>query len=285
MIAQVGQVYGKLFQGVGFPGKVDSEKGLTFEGFMRKVKKMHDMTIGMSPSEAKGMFHLIDGYVAEGYKVAAAAAKNTIYGASPADKALGAWMPADEPLMVKIGDTLRELKKLREHRKALPGVMAQTVQARTLPGFDRGSKADAAPGTANGRSSPPSKRAKKGGRLESAEQRAPHVIGNKEQRNQNNPKRVFYYDDGTYSIMRRKVDWPKICEKFGWDQNALCGPVTMTFTVPRNRDHNCMDTNHRYATLPGHEHTGTNHTQKGANSHAWVLTRTRNGGEPTRPKR
>lgn len=87
MIDLVGETVGKLFQG---PQRVSKDEGLTFEGFMRKIKRMYNSTLSMAVQQANAIFTMIDGYAHEAFKAAAANAKRTIFGANPADRLLGA---------------------------------------------------------------------------------------------------------------------------------------------------------------------------------------------------
>lgn len=50
-------------------------------------------------------------------------------------------------------------------------------------------------------------------------------------------KRIFPYEDGTFSIGSVHVDWPGICKLNGWDPTKLCGPVTMAMGT--SREANC----------------------------------------------
>lgn len=259
MIDKVSNVFGKLFKGIGYPEKVDKEEGLTFEQFMAKIKRLQECTLGMTGSEVKGTFALVDEYATAGYKAAATQAKITIYGANPADKRLGAWISAGEPVLVKLDETLKSVKEVQKFRRSLPHVFGDQPVARTLPGFERKREhekdKDAPPTGGGGRGSSRKRSRRDAG--PSASQRPPmerdeerpgigKILANKELRVQENPKRVYYYDDGTYSMKNRLIDWPGICKRFGWNERDWCGPVAMTFSkLDKNRDHNCMDSNHK----------------------------------------
>lgn len=79
LISHTAVVYGQLFKAIGYPSSVDDKEGLTFEGFMARVKRLHSSTLAMSAKEAKAMFKVIDTYVGEAYDAAATNAKKTIY--------------------------------------------------------------------------------------------------------------------------------------------------------------------------------------------------------------
>lgn len=38
-------------------------------------------------------------------------------------------------------------------------------------------------------------------------------------------RKVFPYDDGSYSYKNWHVDWPKVGETYGFDASQFCGPV------------------------------------------------------------
>lgn len=252
MIEQVAKVYGKLFKAIGYPEKVSGEEGLTFEQFLAKLKRLQEHTMGMADDEAQGIFALVDEYARAGYEAAAAHAKTTIYGANPANKRLRAWVPAGEPVLVKLNDTLKAVREVQKFRRHLPNVFGSKPTARTLPGFEK--RGGGTSSRDEGDTPRYAKRQKttegtprgtdrKATEEERAEMRK--ILSNKASRIKENPKRVFYYADGTYSMKHFHVDWPGICKRFGWKENELCGPVVMTFSKERNRDHNCMDSSHK----------------------------------------
>jgi hypothetical protein len=57
---------------------------------------------------------------------------------------------------------------------------------------------------------------------------------------------VFYYDDGKYSKGKALYHWPQICEKMGWDMNAVCGPNAMSGNrANKGSAFDCLDPNHK----------------------------------------
>lgn len=62
---------------------------------------------------------------------------------------------------------------------------------------------------------------------------------------QSNKRRIFHYDDGSFSMKTRHFDWKGICKRFGWERDNLCGPVVTTFAGPRLREQCCMDSAHK----------------------------------------
>lgn len=135
MITHTSSVFGQLFRGLGYPQHVEASKGLTFEGFMARIKRLHTATLAMTDKQASAMFKLIDEYVQEGFDTAAAHAKVTIYSANPADKKLEAWLPRNEPVVQRLLHSVEKLEDVQDMRVALPGVTGEEPQARTLPGF------------------------------------------------------------------------------------------------------------------------------------------------------
>lgn len=253
LIVHTSTIYGQLFKALGYPSQVSEDEGLTFEGFMARVKRMHSSTLAMTAKEARGMFRLIDGYVKEAYEAAGANAKRIIYSANLADRMLRAWLPEGEPVLAKLKHTITKLVDIQSFRVALPGIMGDEPEARSLPGFGRegdgqndeergysrskGRSGKRRPDEEHDSRAPNSQRAGAGGSQDTT---------SREERMKRNVKKVFYYDDGTFSIRTLLFDWPGICKKYNWDADALCGPVTMNLTAIRqNRSHTCMDPSHR----------------------------------------
>lgn len=208
----------------------------------------------MGQKEAATVLKIMDEYIHEGYQVAAAHAKNVIYSANPADRKLRAWMPAGEPLLLRIKDSLSQLSKIEEMRVGLPGVIGTPVQARMLPGFGRSDSFaeeddDRLDPKTRGRRGVKRPRtidnSPTGAGGQSAGSSRGAVLFDKDKRLEHNPKNIFYYDDGSFSLKQWHFKWPAICRKFGWEADKLCGPVVMARTNPKNREHNCMDPLHR----------------------------------------
>lgn len=165
---------------------------------------------------------------------------------------LRAWLPEGEPVLAKLRHTVTQLADIQKFRLALPGVLGEEPEARTLPGFTRevDSGGDRQKDKAGRARDSRDRRQGEGGATSGASGTSNQGgAGNmsKDERMRKNAKKVFYYEDGSFSIRTLWFDWPGICEKFGWDANTLCGPVTMNLTaMKQNRAHTCMDANHRY---------------------------------------
>lgn len=248
---------GKLFAGIGYPKDVRPEEGVSYESYMKKMARMVDASTSMTESEAGAMLRMVDEYASEGLKEAAMQAKRTIYCSSPADRHLRAWLSKDSIVLSKIKLTLESLADVRRMRRGLRGVLTNDDPARVLPGFEPHRQSATEGGDAQRRRRDKTKRAREptpqggsspalGGNRDSGDNvpLAAKAGGmSKEIRLRENPKRVFYYDDGKFSMMTRLVDWPGICVKYGWEPARLCGPAIMSHA--RNRDTNCMDAAHR----------------------------------------
>lgn len=257
MIDLVGETVGKLFQGLGYPRRVNKEEGLSFEDFIRKLKRMYNSTLGMATQQANAIFAMIDSYAQEAFKAAAANAKRTIFGANPADRHLGAWLLASEVVLIKIDESLKELTGIKTMKKRLPGLFGDTEEARSLPGLElpdrhRNSQDRTHPGkdpiTGGDGAAGSSKGVRIGrpGRASTTMETTRFHDMPKDARIRLNPKRVFYYDDGSHSMKSLLFDWKGICAKFGWDHSAVCGPVAMTLaTDDKNREGDCMDPTHK----------------------------------------
>eukprot|EP00966_Prymnesium_polylepis_P022828 525167-Prymnesium_polylepis.1 len=67
----------------------------------------------------------------------------------------------------------------------------------------------------------------------------------KEERVKKNLKKVFYYDDGSFSKKALLFNWPAICAKYGWDPDKLCGCYVMSHNTPMNKALDCQDLDHK----------------------------------------
>ncbi|KAL3892839.1 MAG: hypothetical protein SGPRY_014734 [Prymnesium sp.] len=258
MIDLVGGTVGKLFHGLGYPMTVNKDEGLTFEDFLKKIKRMYNSTLGMTPQQAGAIFSMIDSYVQEALKAAAANAKRIIFGANPADRHLRAWLVASEVVLQKIEESLKELAGVKAMRKRLPGLFTDQQEARSLPGLElterdtgrgkgRGAgKGKPTGGTSGAGPSNVTRGSQEGAQEGPTDTRTKFAEMSKEMRVKLNPKRVFYYDDDSHSMKSHLFHWKRICEKYGWDHESSCGPVAMTLaTDPKNREGDCMDPTHK----------------------------------------
>lgn len=252
MMAHITIAYSQLFGGLGYPEKVPTEEGLTYAKFMKKMRRFHKSSLAMGQKEARAVLKIMDDYIREGYEVAATHAKGIIYSANPADRKLRAWLPDGEPLLLRIEDSLSQLSKIEEMRVSLPGVIGTPVQARMLPGFGlsdmftEGDDEKLDPKT-RGKRGAKRPRLNEGTHAESSGAGGGSIAAilfDKDKRLEHNPKNIYHYDDGSFSLKQWHFKWPAICRKFGWDVDKLCGPVIMARTTAKNREHNCMDPLH-----------------------------------------
>ncbi|KAL3901645.1 MAG: hypothetical protein SGPRY_012250 [Prymnesium sp.] len=199
LITKLGQVYGQLFQGMGFPPVVEPDTGLTFVDFVEKLKRLQEFSLSLT------------------------------------DRSLGAWLLKDEPLILRFEETLEQALKVARYRRAMPNIFDRRPAERMYPGFERG----------NGK-----KQKEDGGRDGSEHWRLMRDDDKdkgvtKEQTIKLNLRKVFLYDDHSFSMKTRLFNWKGICEHYGWDHEKLCGPVTMTFAKGENREKFCVDLKHR----------------------------------------
>lgn len=143
-------------------------------------------------------------------------------------------------------------------RTGLKGVLMGDDQARMLPGFeargkwsesDKDGQANRRRDKGRGGQQSTARSSNNGGAGSSQDAGDNRPLAakaggmSKEARMRENTKKVFYFDDGKFSMMTRLIDWPKVCAKYGWDATRLCGPAVMSHAL--NRDTNCMDAAHR----------------------------------------
>jgi hypothetical protein len=278
----------KYYKGLGFRDDVPAARGWAYPTFMKKIKRLNAATIGMEASAAKGMHAFVDRCVQNATVAAASSYRRTVYGASPADKEVGAWLPSSDPTFMEMVSALDAIKKMNTFAIALPGVYGGGAAAATIPGLGAGAPAPQTV-TESEKTSPPNK--KKTGakrRKEAAGKTAAGAAaltnalvttggggtcgggrggggggggggtggGGADSQSTHagrlklNPKCIFYYDDGKYSAGPWLVDFPGICAKYKWDPHKLCGPVTMTTVTKKCRDFDCMNAAHRCANSP-----------------------------------
>lgn len=221
LITKLGQVYGQLFQGLGFPPWVESSAGLTFNDFVDKLKGMQEFSLSLSEEEGQRLLELTTHYAKEGFSAAAAYARVNIYGACPADRFLGPWLIKDEPLLLRLDETLEQAMEVARYRRAMPNIFERRPTERMYPGFGE-----------KGRSGKPREevedkpaRGKKAttDKLVKTDDKDKGYA--KEQAIRQNVRKVFMYDDESFSMKTRLFKWKGICEHFGWDHDKHCaGP-------------------------------------------------------------
>lgn len=260
MIALVSELYGRLFQSIGYPEKVDSAEGLTFEDFMRKIKKLYTKSMGLDEQEAANLFKLIDQYVGQAFTAAAANARKIIYGASPADRELRAWLPASTPMLRNLTQTLTQMKSIASMRRALPDVFNKQPTARTLRGFHSVGAGGAGAGGGGGdrmkdiegggvskRKTAAQKKAEKKAVKEVAKE-GKKKTGGKVHTKADVIKangihtRCFHFTGGDFSIGSRLYKWNKICKHLKWDPSKVCGPFVMAY---KDGQYVCTNADHR----------------------------------------
>ena len=210
IIRMVQDAGSKLFESIGYPSKVSADEGWTFRAFVGQVARLHQYAIALAQDERKNAFAKIDSFVARAFEAAAQDAERAIYGPSPADTELSAWISADEAVVMEMKDLLDGLEEHAQHRRMTLGVFSKSVQAASLPTLtSRGEDRDRDHDDGNGR-----KRAKANNKAKSTPSggKAPLAPdggkksssvrggGKTDRKNKAEDKHVFLYDDGDYSI-------------------------------------------------------------------------------------
>jgi hypothetical protein len=268
----------KLYWSIGYPREVDESRGLTYAGFMRKLQALVQRSLAMDTLPKAKLLAFVDRCVKIGHERAAVNWSTVVYGSSPADRKLGPWLPASEPLLMEVNDMITELKGIAKFLKKTQGVLAPTQQAPMLPEWEAplgGASSSSAvvlggggvdleeeDGSTHKAKKQKKEAAKKAAEKAAAAAKAAAVAGgkdddakpmagaalmklSKEERVQKNVKRVFYYDDGSYSKKTNLFDWEGICKKYGWDAKQLCGCYVMSHNEPANRAIDCQDLDHK----------------------------------------
>lgn len=257
MLRHITELHGKLFETLGYPRLVASEEGLSYVDFMKKIARLQKFAMALSPTEQSSAYATIDDYVLRAHKAAGELAKRTIYGPCPADKRLRAWVHAEEPVVIELKDLLESIAEVTSYRRRTGTIFGPKPLAATLAGY---STAGASSSQAKGAGAPPTPQSKKNRRGKGAaaaagpsklpapkqpapKQPTPKAPPSKQATpsNQCKPKKIFMYEDGTYTIGGIFVNFPKICQHFKWgDHTKLCGPVCMGAKSPTtNAAENC----------------------------------------------
>lgn len=224
MITHIMDLYGKKFEALGYPREVPKEEGFSFRGFMALIKKLQVFAMALSTDEQRAAYSAIDSFIHRGYKAAGANCKRIIYGASPADKHLHAWLPADEAVVIELLQAMEAIKDTTTFRRHSAGIFGHQPQAATLAGFNvtktQGNKANASGATGGaggetangdktaGKSKKGKKRASDGqvknkssqGGGSSSSSRASSNVSSSQSSGKAMQKRIFPYDDGAFSI-------------------------------------------------------------------------------------
>jgi hypothetical protein len=134
MLRYIEDLYGKLFEALGYPPKVEETEGLTFRGFIKRILKLQKFAMALASEEQKGAHAMIDDLVQRAYVAAAAAAKRIIYGPSPADRRLRAWVDADETVVIELFDALETMTDVASFRRKMGGIFTAKAKAAAIGG-------------------------------------------------------------------------------------------------------------------------------------------------------
>ena len=207
-INHVIDLYGKKFRCLGYPPTVPTDEGLSFEGFFKKIKAFQHYAVALSAEEQQGAYTMIDDLAHKAYKAAAAMAKRTIYGATPADRHLRAWISAEEPVVIELNKTLTALDEVSTHRRRMGSMLGNQPRAAKLPGFaetsGKGAAGTSSDGTATKKpqKSPksPKGKAPAGPNATSAGASNKSSGGNQAKPTERKASPIYLYDDGSFSI-------------------------------------------------------------------------------------
>lgn len=226
MLSQIQEIYGRKYESLGYPREVPKEEGLSYRAFLGGIKRIQKFAMALAPDEQKGAHTMIDDLMQRAKQAAAMNAKRLIYGASPADRRLRAWLPADETVVIELNETLEAMSDTATYRRRMGTIFGKKAKAAALPGYALAGSTGTEPKTnkpkeKNKKPSAPTSTKKGNAKLA---QKAPKAggVGSAVE-----AKRIFMYDDGTFSIGALHVDWPGVCKHFGWDREKLCGPCVM----------------------------------------------------------
>ena len=197
MLSTIQDLYGKKFEALGYSREVPEATGLSFRGFMSKLKKIQETALALDGDEQRRAHEMITDYVERGYAAAGAHGARTVYGACPADRRLYEWIGADERVAVELDMTLTALSDMATFRRRMGSVLMRKTQAATLTSFS----------TAGGSKDPERAYPKKKTAGDSQTTLAKSVEMPKKIRDRKSDKqpvagkkRIYPYADGSFSI-------------------------------------------------------------------------------------
>ena len=135
MLNTMQELNGNMYEGIGYPRDVPKAEGLSYRAFIAGLKRIQKFSVGLSSDEQKGAHAMLDDYAKRGHEAAADNAKRIILGPTPADRKLGAWLRADEPVVIELNDTLEAIKDTATYRRRMGSVFGAKAKAATLAGF------------------------------------------------------------------------------------------------------------------------------------------------------
>ena len=203
MLDHIIDLYGKKFNGLGFPKSVPKTEGYTFPGYFGLIKRFQVYAVAMSKEERPQAFTMIADFARQGFVAAAAAAYRRTYGATPADRAYGAWISAEEPVVIELVKALESLEEVATWRRRMGPMVGSQVKAAMLPGYATTS------GAGGGGAGPPPQPGKGGKAKQGAPSQKTAIkattggdsTGGKAPRESGRGKRTTYaYEDGSFSI-------------------------------------------------------------------------------------
>jgi hypothetical protein len=228
------KVHDKLFKALGYDVAVAAGAGVTYNEFIELALRLQNTRVGKTEDVAARLNATVDRLIWSGYSEAARHAKHTIYGASPANKRLGAWLPEDAVPLTELRLKLQELSNFGTLRRNAPELFAHTGATAAPFGMPlekahaKGGPSAAAPDGGGGQPPPtPNKPGKPTGKekLGGPAAGAPPPPATGKVGSLVTARKVFMYENGTHSYKNWHVNWSGIGDLFGFDASQYCGPA------------------------------------------------------------
>ena len=135
MLAHIAELHARKFESIGYAREVSEEEGMSNRQFMACLKQIQRFAIAATTEERANAFKMLDDFHLEGYTAAGVAFIRKVYGPSPADKYLHAWLEADEAVVVRLRATLKALHETATFRRNTGAIFGSKAKAATVPGF------------------------------------------------------------------------------------------------------------------------------------------------------
>ena len=229
MLTHLQDLVGKLYETIGFSREVAPEEGVTYRGFIAKLKRLQTYAVALSAVEQPRAYQMIDDFALGAIKAAQEDAKRTLYGPSPADRKLHAWLKAEEPILIELEEFLAKMQEMAVWRRRTGSVFGPKTEAAQLEGFAAiAGTSHQSPGPRAPKAPKPKapKTASGGGPARTAiKKTAGGTAAPKSSGAGKSPKRIFVYDDGTFTT------------------GAFCNPLPprLSMVAPASRSPGILD--------------------------------------------
>ena len=120
---------------MGYARSVDEHEGLSYRQFIALLKELQRFSMGLAAQEQGEAHDKIKELAQRGMEAAGAYGKRTVYGPSPADRHLHAWLSAEESVVIDLKDLVKMVREHAEYRRKTQNIFSEKPKAAMLPGY------------------------------------------------------------------------------------------------------------------------------------------------------